>query len=1305
MDGSQLLVARESSTLPQDIGEVPDIPGVAGLRIVAAGGFGVVFRGTLVESSHPVVVKLARTDRAGARRRLIEEIRTLEDIGPPTVPAVRGRGTTVKGVPYVLLDDLGKETLAARLTDRAEPMPLLEAVDTAIAIAVALEVLQGRGYVHRDIKPENIFVEGSGHHARAILIDLGLVLGGDPASAAKDEISSEGPIVGTTEYMSPEQCEGRADISGRTDVYAMGVLLHELVTCRPPFWGPRALVQEMHLGHRPSALAARAPDRVIPRMLEDLTACCLAKNPRERFASARDLRRALEAARARIEAGEVTVMPTSKPRLAPAARGERLTVGVTFFTTGAAPPEVQAGVHALGGRLAHAAGGRYAAVFAQEGSDNPARRALLAAKQLLRDGTCTRIRVDLGSAVEQLRRDGTRRFLSPLFGQTDRYPSEADPPLAVTEAAAAVLPEIDDAGQEPDGLGQPYEGGLESSSSWPLVGREGLLADLVAGAARAARESVPGAVAITGDTGTGKSRLFRELRRRLGEVELPVTILAVRAHEPALGDVDRTLLELLAQAPGDAPDEPSRGGVLAAALGRETPRPGGAPAGLAPTLRSLGAAPGALRSAMTLAAGDALRRRAAAQPLLVLLDDAHLAGDVVLSALEYATLAEAGVPIWVCVLGRPALLEAQPTWGERAGRCERRSLDPLDAASAEVLCRALLLPAESVPTSAVQQIVARAEATPLLLVELVRGLHREGLVRRSPKGDSWYLAADELDRLPDLPLVEWIAHRLIDGLSPALRAHARLIALLGDLVTDQEVEGVVRCMDQEGSGDEVPLDPRVATQRLVEADVLARDAEGRCHYHHALVREALAKGAPEAFRRLLHLAAAAHYRNDDRLGEHRRLAQLAVHASAAGLADEAAPAYFLLAERARAWHAYLEAEHLYGRVLSHPGLSDLDQAVAYRGRGVMRYRLSRYHDALADFAIARDLAEQNGEMVAALDILLEEATALDWMDDFVGSELRVREVEARLPPGAFPLLRARLLLGLGRSAMRFSRHDEAVRLLLEAVSAAEVLGDEGYETLVIALLLAGFLLPALCREDEARELLERLIALCEAHGDLLHLGGALNTCALLFARAGDRARMMEDMARSIAIARELGQGSLELMGEFNAGEYLMLMDDPAAAAPHVARALALDLRITGHPGRAVVALLEARLRLFMEDIESAAAIVGALRVRRDEADARGEADGQLVPSDQVLCDAVELAALGGTGEQWDEVEARSARVSFGQERIEIIETRAAAAQRAGRVAEAREHLARALKLAETIPNAMGARLARRSATWGGLPSG
>jgi tetratricopeptide (TPR) repeat protein len=361
----------------------------------------------------------------------------------------------------------------------------------------------------------------------------------------------------------------------------------------------------------------------------------------------------------------------------------------------------------------------------------------------------------------------------------------------------------------------------------------------------------------------------------------------------------------------------------------------------------------------------------------------------------------------------------------------------------------------------------------------------------------------------------------------------------------------------------------------------------------------------------------------------------------------------------------------------------------------MRYRIGRYHDALADFSCARAMAQEQGDVAAQIEILLDEATTFDWMDDYQGSEKRVDEAEALLPRVQSPLLEARVLLGVGRSAHRFSRNELGAALLEQTERAAEALGEDGYETLVGALTLLGFIYPGLGRLDDALRVLDRTIALCESHADRLHLAVAIGHRALVWGCRDDKERMVADMERGLSLVRELGHSTLELADEYNLGEVLLLMDDARAAEPHIRRALAIDRRISGDPGRPVVALLEARLLLHQGEVAAARVIATRIRSRQADLRTQGEGDTLMAPSEDVLCTMVELATSDAGPDAWDPLEARSERFSVGQERIEVVETRAVQAWRTGRVEEARLHLRRAVDLAAQIPNALGPRLSRR----------
>ena len=174
--------------------------------------------------------------------------------------------------------------------------------------------------------------------------------------------------------------------------------------------------------------------------------------------------------------------------------------------------------------------------------------------------------------------------------------------------------------------------------------------------------------------------------------------------------------------------------------------------------------------------------------------------------------------------------------------------------------------------------------------------------------------------------------------------------------------------------------------------------------------------------------------------------------------------YAVAAERARARHADAEADRLYGKVLDGAGpAAPTDRAAAFRGRGLSRSRLGRHPEALEDLVLATATAREHGDPAGQIEALLDEATTLDWMNDFKHSEERVAEAQALAGEGSSPLLAARLSLGLGRAAHRFSRNHEAAELLERAAAEAEALGDEGYETRIIALMMLGFIYQGLSR--------------------------------------------------------------------------------------------------------------------------------------------------------------------------------------------------------------------------------------------------
>ncbi|MBI3974619.1 MAG: tetratricopeptide repeat protein [Chloroflexi bacterium] len=188
----------------------------------------------------------------------------------------------------LVMEYVAGETLADRLRREAR-LPLAAALTIAVEIARALHAAHAQGIVHRDLKPQNVaLVEG-----QVKVLDFGIATA---AGLAGLTVTAPGALLGTPEYCAPEQAEGRAD--ARTDLYALGVLLYQLLTGRPPFSGPTPLAT-LHQ-HRTAPLPPLPAD--VPAAVQAVVARCLAKDPAHRFQTAAELLAALSAAKADVQA-------------------------------------------------------------------------------------------------------------------------------------------------------------------------------------------------------------------------------------------------------------------------------------------------------------------------------------------------------------------------------------------------------------------------------------------------------------------------------------------------------------------------------------------------------------------------------------------------------------------------------------------------------------------------------------------------------------------------------------------------------------------------------------------------------------------------------------------------------------------------------------------------------------------------------------------------------------------------------------------------------------------------------------------
>jgi hypothetical protein len=297
------------------------------LEQLGKGGMGTVYLGEHVTIGKKFAIKVLGSEyarRPDLVQRFLQEARAASMITQPNVVEISDFGDTPDGSVFFVMEYLDGEDLGGTL-QREKRLPWDRVRHMMVQVCRALEAAHGERIVHRDMKPDNCFRITRGKDSDFIkVLDFGIakVQSGEGGGSGKG-LTQTGMVFGTPEYMAPEQAEGVA-IDHRVDVYAVGVIMYELLCGRVPFTGTTFMgVLTKHMFEVPEAPSAVAPDAGIPAEAEAIVLKAMQKDPKLRFASMTEMIAAIEAVGTGAAAVEVVQETIARPSKGPTSFAKR----------------------------------------------------------------------------------------------------------------------------------------------------------------------------------------------------------------------------------------------------------------------------------------------------------------------------------------------------------------------------------------------------------------------------------------------------------------------------------------------------------------------------------------------------------------------------------------------------------------------------------------------------------------------------------------------------------------------------------------------------------------------------------------------------------------------------------------------------------------------------------------------------------------------------------------------------------------------------------------------------------------------
>lgn len=814
---------------------------------------GVVYRAEHARLGRKVALKLIApeiAEDAVSRERFLTEARLAASIDHPNVIPIYDAGEA-NGLLYLAMRYVEGEDLGTLLR-KDGPFELRRALEVVSSVANALAAAHERGLVHRDVKPGNILVARDGF---VYLTDFGLTkraeLPGGPTAT--------GQLLGTPEYMAPEQIEGRP-IDGRADIYSLACVAAELLTGAPPFEREQdvALIFA-HLSESPPLLSERRPDLAA---LDEPIARALAKRPDERQPSITAFLHELVSA-----AGGEAPAPASRRR----KRKLVTVVSVDLGGSDHVDPEALeqlfprfaqlAGTTLAdeGGRVDSTASDTVTAIFGvPQAREDDALRAVRAAssavaalaeltralEQRWGAAIAARAGIETGEVLVD-ERVGTGPLPSACFRAALRLREAAAPgEVVLGETTHRVVREWIEADEHASG-GWRVTAVLErpraaSRPETQLIGRESERALVENAFERAARDRSCQLVTLLGEAGIGKSRLLEDVTTGLEE---RATVLSGRCLSYGDGVSFFPLAAIVRGAAGVPETEPAseveRG--LASVLSGDDD--GSLIA--ARVTQLVGIAEGTLR---TEEAAWAVRRLLEAlardRPVVVVLEDCHWADEVLLELLEHVADSSRGASILLICTARPELFDVRPGWGGGKVNAATVLLEPLPEEASRRLITDLLGGAE-VPEEVASRVAAAAGGNPLFAEEMVEVLIDDQVLVRD---NGRWVATVELDTIPVPASIQALLAARLDRLTDGEKIILERASVEGQVF---HRGGVVYLSSGRASGLGQSLGVLVRRE-LIRPDRATFAGEDAFRFRHILFREACYGALPKNERAELH---------------------------------------------------------------------------------------------------------------------------------------------------------------------------------------------------------------------------------------------------------------------------------------------------------------------------------------------------------------------------------------------------------------------------------------------------------------------